>query len=253
MTLDTPKAIVNSDTIDTLVNRVTVRDYTSEDVDEETMRILLNAARRTATSSNLQTYSFVVVRDPAKKEILAELAGNQKHIIDAPVFVAICADISRLKQAAQLHDTGAMISLETSMVAIVDAAIAGQSLSLAAESIGLGTVMIGGMRNHPQEVAEVLNLPDGVFVVYGMCIGHPAERKPQKPRLPESAIIKYEQYSHVDNDTLQEHDAELSEHYRNMGRKTIDAAWTGFAIRKIEKPSRPHLKDVLTSRGFSFD
>jgi hypothetical protein len=139
------------------------------------------------------------------------------------------------------------------MVAIVDAAIAGQSLALAAESLGLGTVMIGAIRNHPREAAETLNLPQGAFVVYGMCLGWPEKRVQQKPRLPESAIIHYEQYTPVDADVLHAHDAELAAHYRSLDRNTWDAAWTGAIAKKFSSKNREHLRAVLEERGFRFD
>jgi FMN reductase (NADPH) len=244
---------ITSETIDTLNQRVSVRDYSDKPVDDNIVRALLNAARRSATSSNTQTYSFVVVRDPDKKRELARLAGDQQHIIDAPVFVAICADLSRMAQAAAVHGQSLAVNLELSMVAIVDAAIVGQSLSLAAESLGLGTVMIGAMRNHPQEAAELLSLPEGAFVVYGLCIGWPARRAAQKPRLPEAVMIHYEQYSPVNDAALAAHDADLAAHYESQGRKTFDAAWTGFVARKFIQKNRTSLREVLEKRGFRFD
>lgn len=244
---------VTSDTIETLNQRVTVRDFSSEPLDDATVRTILNAARRSATSSNTQTYSFVVVRDPEKKKTLSQLAHNQKHIIDCPVFVAICADISRMQQATDMHNTDLGTNLELTMVAIVDAAIAGQSVALAAESLGLGTVMIGAIRNNPRQAAELLGLPQGAFVLYGMCIGWPEKRTPQKPRLPESTIIHYEQYTPVDEASLREHDADLAAHYRSLGRDTWDDAWTGAIVKKFNTPNREFLRDILEERGLSFD
>lgn len=244
---------VTSDTIETLNQRVSVRDYTDEPVDDETVRAILNAARRSATSSNVQSYSFVVVRDPETKRQLAHLAGNQKHIETCPVFVAVCADISRLMQASEMHNQTFAINLETSMVAIVDAALVGQSASLAAESLGLGTVMIGGMRNHPSEVIELLGLPKGVFVLFGLCLGWPALKTPQKPRLQEEAIIHYERYTPITNETLIEHDAQLAQNYRDQGRNTPDAAWTGVIAQKFNRKNREHLRGVLEDQGYNFD
>lgn len=244
---------ITSDTIETLNHRVSVRDYTDEALDDATVLAILNAARRTATSSNTQTYSFVVVRDPDTKETLSVLAGHQKHIQTCPVFVAVCADLTRLHTSTEMHQSPLAVNLELSMVAIVDAAIAGQSAALAAESLGLGTVMIGGMRNHPEEVAEVLGLPDGVFVVYGLCLGWIAHKTPQKPRLPQESVIHFERYTPTMPEILAQHDAELAEHYRSQGRRSRDAAWTGVLSEKFSHPQRVHLREVLEKRGFRFD
>jgi len=204
---------------ETLNQRVSVRFYEDKPIPEEMLRAMLNAARRSPTSSNMQAYSFVVVRNPETRQKLAALAGNQRHIETCDTFVAICADIHRLQHAARMHDKELGRNLENTMVATVDAAIAGMTLQTVAESFGLGSVMIGAMRNHPREAAEVLGLPEGVFVVYGMCIGWPDESQvpPQKPRLPEELVIHYERYDTSDpTEKLQEHDAKLAAHYRSL-------------------------------------
>ncbi len=243
-----------STAIETLNNHVSIRHYTDEGIDDETLRVMLNAARRSPSSSNMQAYSLVVVRDQQKKQKLAVLAGNQRHIETCPVFVAVCADISRLEVACNMHGTSLARNTENLLVATVDAALVGMSLSTAAESLGYGTVMIGGMRNHPKEAAELLGLPDGAFVVYGMCIGVPANRPPQKPRLPEDLMIHYEQYDSDNVETkLHEHDSELAAHYRSEGRNTPDTAWTGVIANKFSTPSRPELKDVLEDLGFRLE
>jgi FMN reductase (NADPH) len=243
---------MSTDVLESLNSHVTIRDFTDDSLDEEILLKLLRAARRSPTSSNMQTYSLVVVRDQETKKKLSVIASNQQHIITCPVFVAICADVSRLKLACEMRGEAYRGNLERTNIAIVDAALVGMSLSLAAESLGLGTVMIGAMRNDPVEAAHLLGLPDGAFVVYGLCIGWPAERPPQKPRLPEDLIVHYEQYNTDKKQTLallEEHDKALAEHYRSIGRETPDAAWTGTAARMASNLRREFLRDVLEKLG----
>lgn len=245
-----------TDVIETLNNHVSVRDFSDRPLNDETLEKMLEAARRSPTSSNLQTYSLVVVRDRETKKKLSEIASNQRHIVTCPVFVALCADVSRLKLACELQGTTYAGNLERSLIATVDAALVGMSLSLAAESLGLGTVMIGAMRNDPTEAARLLGLPDGVFVVYGLCIGWPKERPPQKPRLPVELVIHRERYNRKRDATiagLQAHDSDLAEHYRSLGRETPDAAWTGTAAKQGATPRRPFLRQVLTDLGFDLE
>ena len=244
---------ITSQTIDTLNQRVSIRDYNDRPLDDDTLLTLLNAARRTATSSNTQTYSFVVVRNADTKRKLAHLAGDQKHVIDCPVFVAVCADITRIGQAAATQGGELAANLEVSMISIIDAALAGQSLSLAAESIGLGTVMIGGIRNHPQEAAEVLGLPDGVFIVYGLCIGWYDEKPAQKPRFAPETIIHHEQYRPASAADLTTYDHTLAQHSRDQGRTSPDEAWSGVIGKRFQNFQRSFLRAVLERRGFRFD
>jgi len=65
---------------------------------------------------------------------------------------------------------------------------------IAAESLGLGGVFIGGIRNDPQKVCELLAIPDQVYPVFGMYLGHPAAEPEQKPGLPVDVVLKEETY-----------------------------------------------------------
>lgn len=241
--------------IDTLRNHVSIREYLDKPLDDKTIHFMINAARRSPTSSNMQAYSFVVVKNQEKKVELARLTGNQHHVETCSAFIAICADISRLRQACDLHEASLAQNLENTLVATVDASLVGMSLSLVAESMQLGTVMIGGIRNHPKEVSQLLGLPKGVFVVYGLCIGWPDWQnvKNQKPRLPEKAIIHHEQYYPIEDQVLQGYDSELFDHYEAQGRNAHKDAWTGIIATRFSTPRRPHLRSDLEELGFQFD
>ena len=239
-----------------LEERVSIRRYRDKPISNEMLRTILNSARRSPTSSNMQAYSIIVVRNPETKKELAVLGGNQRHIETCDVFLAVCADIHRLEQVCAIHESRLARNLENMLVATVDASLVGMSIATAAESFGLGHVMIGGMRNHPQEVADLLGFPEGVYVVFGMCLGWPDAQKipPQKPRLPEELVIHYEAYDNSDKTIqLQAHDVELAEHYRSLGRNLDDAAWTGVMAKKFTQPRRPELRETLENMGFRFD
>ncbi len=245
---------MTTETIQILFDHVTVRDFADTPLDGETVLTLLRAARRSPTSSNMQTYSMVVVRDQSIKEQLADLAGGQQHIITCPVFIALCADTNRLHQVCDYHNTTPSSGLELTMIATIDAALVGMSLTSAAESMGLGAVMIGGMRNDPMRAASLLGLPPGVFVTYGLCIGWPASRPQQKPRLPEEMVIHFEQYNNSDtHDLIKAHNQEMAEHYRLLGRDTPDDAWSQPIASRVSKPVRTHLRAALESLGLGFD
>lgn len=235
----------------------TVRSFIDKPVPDEMIRAILNAARRSPTSSNWQSYSMVVVRDIEKRKRLAVLAGNQQHIVQCQVFVAFCADIHRLEIACDMHDIEIAKGLELSLVATVDAALVGMSTQTAAESFGLGAVMIGGMRNWPKQAAEVLGLPSGVYVVYGMSIGWPNPERMSatlKPRLPEELVIHYEEYDDSDpREKMREYNDALAEYYGAQHRNQHQAAWTAPIAKKLEHQRRKHLRETLEGMGFRFD
>ena len=243
--------------VDLLNRHVSVRRFTDEPVSDEVIMAVLNAARRAPTSSNWQTYSIIVVRDPETKAQLAELAGGQRHIIDAQVFVAFAADLHRLGQAASIHGSTPARGLEHTLTPIIDAAIVGEAAQIAAESFGLGAVMVGGMRRSADEVASLLALPPGVFVVYGMSIGWP-EGDPLehglKPRLPEGLVIHNERYSDAGaEEAIARYDAELATFYRARGHNLDEAAWSGPIAARSSKLRYATLREALEGHGFGFD
>jgi nitroreductase len=98
--------------------------------------------------------------------------------------------------AAQGAATDGIDYLESYTVGAVDTALAAQNAANAFEALGLGIVYIGGMRNHPEQVAAELGLPQDSFVVFGMCVGHPDPARPAevKPRLAQPAVLHHERY-----------------------------------------------------------
>ena len=241
---------------ETLRNHVTIRFFNGDPIPDEMLAAILDAARRSPTSSNMQTYSVVVVRDQETKKLLTPLAGNQKHIETCDVFLAFCADIHRLETAVAMNDVKMAKSLEMTLIATIDASLVGMSVQTAAESFGLGGVMIGAMRNNPVEAGELLGLPDGVYDVYGMCLGWPDMERvpPQKPRLPDDLVVHYEQYGNQDpTPGIEAYDDALAEHYGKLDRNQHVAAWSGPIAKRLGNPVRPHLRPDLESMGFSFE
>ncbi len=235
---------------------VTIRKFNDRPVSDELVTSILEAARRGApTSSNRQTYSMIVVRNPNVKKELAVVAGGQEHVETCQVFIAFCADIRKLTTACEIHNVTLMNSLEATLVSTVDAALVGMSVNTAAESFGLGAVMIGAMRNDVEKAAKLLGLPKGVYCVFGMCLGWPDEnqRPPQKPRLPEDVIIHYEQYKTEGfREAILEHNKELADHYNSLGNNKHDAAWTWHIANQLQHPRRPDLREKIENQGFSF-
>lgn len=243
-----------SETIEVLNNRRSIRNYLPEPVGEAQVEAILEAACRAPTSSNLQAYSIVVVRDPDTKQKLAAACGNQKHVADCPVFLAFCADLSRIGAALDGFGHGhATTNLEMCLVATIDAALAGMAAYVAADSLGIQGVMIGGIRNMPDTAAELLGLPYRAYAVFGMCLGYPAGAPKQKPRMPKSGIVHRERY---DADAalaaVSTYDGQLKAHYDALGKPTADLSWTTEIDAKFAKPPRDFLRDVLQKHGFDF-
>ena len=254
----TTSELLTNPTIDLLSSHVSVRSFSDKPVADEMLLAALNAARRAPTSSNWQTYSIIVVRDQAKKERLAELAGDQRHIAQSQAFLAFVADFHRVDVVSrQVHGIEPERGLEFTLTPVVDATLVGEAAQVALESFGLGAVMVGGMRAHVTDVAEVLGLPPDAFVVFGMSVGWPAAKTSPsdlKPRLPEHLVIHHDEYS-TDGitDELRAYNTELKTFYEVRGRNLDQDAWSGPVARGAEHLRYATLRSELEELGFRFD
>ena len=213
-----------------------MRGFLPDPVPAGTLETLIAAAQSAATSSNMQFWSAIAVSDPAKRKILAEIAGDQKHIEQCPLYICWVADLSRNQRVgeAEKTDLESMPWLETFMVACIDAALAAQNAVVAAQSIGLRTVYIGAMRNDPVRVAELLGLPPRAFVVFGLCVGYadPKAKNEVKPRLPQSIVLHHERYDPApESRDRPAYDAEMS---KFSARHELQAAtWTQRVLNRM--------------------
>jgi len=181
-----------------LLSHRSIRGYRPDALPEGTLETLVAAAQSAATSSNLQTWSVIAVTDPDKKAALAKVASNQKHIEQCPLFLVWVADLSRNQRlgAQEGVTLETMPYQETFLVAAIDAALAAQNATVAAESLGLYCVYIGALRNNPPEVARIVGLPTGAFGVFGMCVGYASTTAASevKPRLPQDVVLHHDVY-----------------------------------------------------------
>jgi len=146
-----------NDIIQLLQSHRSIRKFSNTPVTPEQLDAILGSAQMASTSSNMQAYSVISVTDMALRQQLAVLAGNQAYVSECPLFLVWCADLHRFAQAVHRHaDTPVSGNAENFLVATVDAALAAQNAAVAAESLGLGVVYIGGIRNNPAEVSQLL-------------------------------------------------------------------------------------------------
>jgi nitroreductase len=184
----------SSETITLLRGRASVRDFGAAPVPDELVDDIVAAAVRAPTSFNFQAYSLVLVRDVAAREGIAALT-KQRHIAAAPLFVVVCADVARLWHlGARYGEPTGPEHEDLALSAVIDASLAGMCLALSAESVGLGTVMIGAIRNRPGDIAALLDLPVGVTALFGVCLGWPASTPGTRPRLRAELVAHDERY-----------------------------------------------------------
>lgn len=240
--------------IDLLKSHRSIRKFTDQPIDPELFAELVSAGQSAATSSFLQGSTIIRICNPETRSKLAELAGNQRYVETAAEFLVFCADLKR--PGNYCHEYGMEFEgdyTEHFIIATVDVALMAQSLVTAAESVGLGICYIGGIRNNPGPVSEFLQLPKGVYPVFGLCLGYPDQDPECKPRLPQSVIVKQEVYNEDgDREAIAAYDAEVQEYYRTRTGGGHGIKWTEQVAKLLAEKSRPHMKAFLAEQGFTF-
>lgn len=243
--------------LDTLLAHRSVRSYLPTPLPSHTIPTLVAAAQSAPSSSNLQSWSVVAIQDPERKARLSVHAGNQAFIRQAPLFLVWLADLSRNERIGRADGKtlDGLNYIETLFLAIIDAGLAAQNAVVAAESLGLGAVYVGAIRNHPERVAVELGLPPKVLPVFGLCVGYPDTARPAnvKPRLPQVAVLHHETYD-------AEPQLEAAARYDQCFRRYQDAesleasGWIERTLQRLETKEalsgRDRMREAVGNLGF---
>lgn len=234
-----------------------VRQFLETPVSDAQVERIVTAAQRASTSSNLQVWSVIAVRDPARKARLAEALGGHQYIATAPVFLVWVADLARNEALMRAHgaESETLGLIENTLIGAIDVGIAAQNALLAAESLGLGGVFVGGIRNAPEAVSAELGLPRHAFAMVGMSIGvpDPTEGTGVKPRLPLAGVLHPETY---DPERWRSATAEYEGTYEAYfaGQGHPGRSWARTVIGRLAKIAGMHgrhtMRASLRAQGF---
>lgn len=244
-----------NETVSLLKSHRSIRKFLAKPLPEGLLEQILEAGQSAATSSFLQGATVIRVRNPDSRKKLAAYAGNQPYVESAAEFLVFCADIRRAGNCCEKYQkpfSGEFT--EHFIIATVDAALMAQNTVVAAESFGLGICYIGGLRNNPRQVSDLLQLPTGVYPVFGLCLGYPDQNPEIKPRLPLSVILKDEVYSDSnDGAAIDVYDEQIREYYRGRTGGGHGICWSEQVATLLSEKARPHMRGFLAEQGFTFE
>jgi nitroreductase len=229
-----------------------IRQYTDQAIDDALLKQLIQSAQGAASSSFIQAYSIIQITNKDNRQKIAMLAGGQKWVESAAEFLVICADLTRVEYCSLQEGLGKLEgNTEHFIAATTDATFMAQNLMLGAESVGLGAVFIGGIRNDPAQVAELLNLPDQVYPIFGLCLGYPDAEPDLKPRLPVDVILHKDSYDNTRcADDIKAYNTQIHDYYQSRGENQKSSNWSAQTAAAVQKKKREHMLDFLQERGF---
>jgi len=237
-----------------------VRRFEDTEIADQDLGEAVAAAQMASTSSYIQAYSCLSVKSPDERAQLAQLCGGQRQVEEAGAFLVIMADVRRHALIAKRAGRGLARNLEAFLLGVIDASLFAQNLALALESKGYGICYIGGLRSNLPAVDKLLELPQDVFPLFGLCAGVPAELEPNdpaapvsRPRLPLDAMLFNGRYPSDETmlAAIDRFDDEVALHYEERGKQGHN--WTGGLVRRLEKPLREELAAYYLSKGARFE
>jgi nitroreductase len=255
---DIPQHINMTNISDILMNRRTIRKYTSAPVDDNLLNELLLMGCRTSTTGNMQVYSIVINRDEQIKRELAPFHFNQKMITEAPVVLTFCADFNRfIIWCLSRNAEPGFDNFLSFMTAAIDALLVAQTVCIAAESKGLGICYLGTTTYNADKIITLLKLPRGVVPVTTVTLGWPSEIPDQPDRLPMEAIIHKEFYKdYTPSDILKFYKVKEERNdsvgfIKENNKETLAQVFTDIRYKKADNVHFSKvLLQVLKDQGF---
>lgn len=244
--------------MDTIFKHKSIRKYKSDPIEQDLLDQILLAGTRASNTGNMQVYSMVVTRDESLRSLLHQAHFKQGMVLQAPVHITFCADINRFNQWCKLNNADpGYDNFLWFQNASIDAVLASQNVSLAAEELGLGVCYLGTTTYMADKFIEILNLPQGVVPVTALVLGYPDEDPDLTDRLPLDGVVHYEQYQDYTPEEI--HTIHAARENSELTQQLIAANGTDnlaqiFTQKRYKKEDNVHFSstylEVLRKQGF---
>lgn len=191
--------------IETMLAHRSVRQFSSEPVAPELLVDILECGLRASNTGNMQLYSIITTQEEPLRSELCKLHFGQ--CATAPLWLTICTDVRRYHHYCRVNQCdepyGNFLWFAS---ALVDASLCAQNICVAAESRGLGLCYLGTVMYNTEQIANLLQCPEGVVPVITIAMGHPAEQPRESERLGQDAVVHSEVYHDpTDEDIVRTH------------------------------------------------
>lgn len=164
------------DILETIKKRRSIRNYTDQPVERDTLIKLLEAATAAPTAANCQPWEFVVIDEPERLTKIREKFMFARY--NAPAAIVVCGNMD-----LAFKGPGKDMWVQDCSAAI-------ENMLIAATGMGLGTVWIGvyPIESNVKPLKALLNMPEHVTPLGIVYVGHPAEEKEARTRLNEKRV-----------------------------------------------------------------
>jgi len=156
--------------LEAIKGRRSIRSYKKDEIPLEKLNIILEAARWAPSWANTQCWEFIIVKDKDIKDKLAQTLPSVNPALPAfsqvPIVLVACA-----KKAKSGYFQDKPVTDKGEYWYMFDVALALQNLTLAAYSLGIGSLHVGYF--DAQKAAEIVKIPSDLTVIELVLLGYP--------------------------------------------------------------------------------
>ncbi|MEZ5854054.1 MAG: nitroreductase family protein [Hyphomicrobiaceae bacterium] len=256
-----PEQLAEIDALTRMAGRGVVRRFKPDRLAAGMLETLSAIALSSPSKSDLQQRDILIVEDPAIRDRINTLLADQDWIPACPHLLVFLGNNRRQRQVHEWRAHAfANDHLDAFFNAAVDAGIALATFVTAAEAAGLGCCPISVIRNHAQEVSELLGLPDHVFPVAGLGVGWPAGPHFVSARLPLGLTLHRDRYTEATDEAVRAYDRRRNGIFpyrsqRNVARfgEAKEYGWSEEKARHYAVPERADFGAYVKRRGFKLE
>jgi nitroreductase len=192
------------DLYELLMKRRSVRNFKADEVPEDIVAKLVEAANNAPTGGNMQPLSIIVVREAERRAALGEMVGSQPWVKNAPLSMIFCLDFWRLKKWAEMSGVAFRgdEALSHFLIGYADVMCAAQTVVVLAESLGLGSVYVGTVQYVADDVRAYFELPPYVFPAMLLSLGYPKTVPRNVRKLAVDVVVHAEKYRALGDDEI---------------------------------------------------
>jgi FMN reductase [NAD(P)H] len=218
----------NSSMLDRILERTSIRSFEKDKkIPEEHVKKILLAGIRAPSAGNIQPRTIIIVKDEVVRDQLYQLCEDQAFMKDAPLWIVMCADLHRHLKAAELtgvkYDFTGVLPYTFS---ILDASLSLENMVIAAEALGLGSVMIGSVIEHPEEARNILKLPEHCLAFCILCVGYPKKKSGTREKWDHRVIV-------------------CEDHYRDIDATDVSEYWKKFMLNDLKRGGKEISPEII--------
>ena len=238
------------------------RDFLDRPVEPALLRLLCACALSAPSKSDLQQADILIVQDQAQRRDVIALMPDMPWLEDVPVLLVFLANGSRTPRLGRLRGKPFPNDhLDLMFNAAVDSAIVMTTFMRAAAAVGLGCCPLSAIRDQAGRVSDVLELPERVFPVAGLCAGWPAEAGRITPRLGLETTLHQDRHRQGDLDQqIDAYDRRRAAAQPYRRQRAVERwgqvefyGWSEDKARQYAEPLRSDFGAFLRAKGFCLD